>query len=116
MFYISTDHEKRFYNLLLEDGTGDYDIERKSLFYIIAGNTDLYKKKKYFYNSKNHCIVPMKKHKSPVDLSSGARGLIQLGFQLYNGMHQDVNICHIFSSLDEQNRALAFHAIKMRFM
>lgn len=47
-YYLNKEHEKRFYKLIIEDNTGPCDKERQSLFYILAGNCDLYKKKEEF--------------------------------------------------------------------
>lgn len=118
MDYLNKEHEHRFYELMAEDNTGDCDKERKSLFYILTGNSDLYQKKSKIYDSKNHCIIPcLTKREVKVDLSGGAKALVKLGFNLYNGMNQkESSICNIFWNLDEQNRRLALNAIKIRFM
>lgn len=88
------------------------------MFYILAGNGDLYQKKKGIYDSKNHCIIPcLTKKEGSVDLSGGAKALVRLGFNLYNGMNQkEAGVCDIFANLDEQNRSLTLNAIKIRFM
>lgn len=103
---------------MIEDNTEVCDKERQSLFYILAGNRDLYEKKNGIYDTKNHCIIPsLSKKGLKVDLSGGAKALVKLGFNLYNGMKQKENsICDIFWNLDEQNRILALNAIKIRFI
>ena len=118
MEYLSSAHEERLNKLICEDNTSLYDKERISLFYILAGNCDLYQKKNGIYDVKNHCIIPsLSKKGAKVDLSGGAKALVKLGFNLYNGMKQRENsICDIFWNLDEQNRILALNAIKIRFM
>lgn len=118
MDYLNKEHEKRFYKLMMEDNTEICDKERQSLFYILAGNGDLYQKKSGIYNAKNHCIIPSLTRKGiMIDLSGGAKALIKLGFNLYNGMNQKgSDICDIFLELDEQNRRLALNAIQIRFM
>jgi len=117
MVYLDEGHEKRFQGLMAEDHTGDCDKERKSLFYILTGNSDLYQKRRLLYDSKNHCIIPLlTQRKVRVDLSSGTKALVQLGFNLYNGMNRDANVSDIFWHLDEQNKMLALNAIKIRFM
>lgn len=118
MEYLSSEHEARLYKLLCEDNTNLHDKERISLFYILAGNSDLYQKKYGIYDVENHCIIPcLSKKESKVDLSGGAKALVKLGFDLYNGMKQrETSICDIFWNLDEQNRILALNAIKIRFM
>lgn len=48
--------EDRFNQLLKRDETHEKDRERRALFYIIAGNMDLYKKVNYIYDFENQCI------------------------------------------------------------
>lgn len=118
MDYLNENHKKRFYNLMAEDNTDVCDKERQSLFYILAGNSDLYQKKNGIYDMKTHCIIPSLSNKGvKIDLAGGSKALVKLGFNLYNGMKQKGNgICDIFWNLDEQNRRLALNAIKIRFM
>lgn len=118
MEYLSKEHEKRFYKLMAEDNTAASDKERQSLFYILAGNGGLYQKKNGIYDTKNHCIIPcLTRSGVKVDLSGGAKALVKLGFNLYNGTNQKgADICDIFWNLDEQNRRLALNAIQIRFM
>lgn len=118
MDYLNKEHEQRFYKLKAEDNTNVCDKERQSLFYILAGNGDLYQKKSEIYDTKTHCIIPNLSRKGvKVDLSGGAKALVKLGFHLYSGIKQKENtICDIFWNLDEQNRRLALNAIKIRFM
>lgn len=118
MNYINEEHERNFYTLIAEDKTNVYDTERQSLFYILAGNRDLYQKRNAIYDSKNHGIIKcLNTKKVKIDLSSGAKALVILGFNLYNGMNEnEYSICDIFKSLDEKNRMLALGAIKIRFM
>ncbi|MFA9378827.1 MAG: DUF6075 family protein [Lachnotalea sp.] len=118
MNYLDKEHERRFHNLMVKDNTCDSDKERQSLFYILAGNGDLYQKRNAIYDNKNHCIIPRQSLKEvKIDLSGGAKALVKLGFNLYNGMDQnESSVCDIFWSLDEQNRKLAINAIKLRFM
>lgn len=118
MNYINEDHERNFYKLLSEDKTNINDTERKSLLYILAGNRDLYQKRKQIYDSNNHCIViSLKTNKTKIDLSSGAKALIILGFNLFNSMNEnECSISDIFKTLDEKNRIIALNAIRIRFM
>ena len=118
MDYLNKEHEERFYKLMGEDNTEVCDRERQSLLYILAGNRDLYQKKNGIYDVKNHSIIPcLTKGGLKIDLSGGAKALVKLGFNLYNGTNQkDADICDIFYNLDEDNRRLALNAIKIRFM
>ncbi|MFA9379334.1 MAG: DUF6075 family protein [Lachnotalea sp.] len=118
MNYLNDEHERKFYQLVAEDNASVYDIERQSLFYIMAGNIDLYQKKKHIYDCNNHCIIRcLGQEEQKVDLSSGAKSLVQLGFNLYNGENQnESSVWDIFASLDNENRILALNAIKLRFL
>lgn len=52
------DAQKRFEQLLAKDNTYETDVERKSLFWILANNDDLYKKVNYIYDFEDHSIKP----------------------------------------------------------
>lgn len=106
--------EDRFNDLLNRDNTQEQDIERKSLFYIIAGYEDLYKKVNYIYDFQDHSIFPDCLENEKVDFSSTSQKLIKLGFNLYNG-NPSYDILTTFSSLDDNNFNLAINAIKYRF-
>lgn len=118
MKYLSDEHEKRFKKMVTEDNTSIYDIERQSLFYILSGNTDLYNKKRNIYDYNNHCIIKcIDQKENVVDLTSGSKALVKLGFNLYNGYNQsNTSVWDIFVSLDMENSILALNAIKLRFM
>ena len=118
MYYLNEDHERHFYQLLAKDHTDAFDIERHSLFYILAGNKDLYQKRNHIYDASNHCIILcLEQEKQNIDLSNGAKALVKLGFNLYNREHQkESSVWDVFASLDNQNRLLAYHAIKLRFL
>jgi len=118
MDYLNKEHERRFQYLIEEDHTCASDKERQSLFYILAGNRDLYEKRRFVYDSQEHCIIPrLRQRGKGVDFSSGIKALVHLGFNLYNGRNQkDASVWDIFSSLDEENRKLAWNAIQIRFM
>lgn len=48
------------------------------------------------------------------DLTSGTKALVELVFNLYNGLPCR-SIVDLFACLDERNRDLAIRAIRMRF-
>lgn len=77
-------HKRQFQNLLAEDDTFPGDTERIALFYIISGNSDLYRKRSYIYDFKKHSIKKCLQNEE-VDFSSSMKSLIRLGFNLYNG-------------------------------
>lgn len=88
------------------------DLERQALFFILAGNEDLYSKVNSIYDFeeniiKNECLD------GGVDLSSGSRNLVKLGYNLFNGF--EASVTEVFEGLDEENKRLAIEAIKIRF-
>lgn len=105
--------ENRFNQLLQRDNTLKSDVERESLFYIIAGNDDLYRKVDYIYDFENRCIKPECLESEEVDFCSSTRKLIKLAFNLYNGYPADV--LDTFRNLDDNNFELALNALKIRF-
>lgn len=108
-------HRRNYQNLITEDNMFHDDMERASLFYIISGNEDIYKKRQYIYHCGEHCIKDCLEHGS-VDLSSGMRSMIRLGFNLYNGWSDEYTTpIYLFGNLDEQNRKVAYNALLMRF-
>ena len=114
-YFISWVHKKNYQELIAEDGMSPGDMERASLFYIISGNEDLYRKRRYIYHFEEHCI----RHcpwNSGADFSSGMRALIRLGFNLYNGWSDEYTTpLDLLGNLDEQNYTLARYALMVRF-
>jgi len=106
--------QQRLEDLLKKDQTHVADKERTSLFLIISGNDDLYRKAEHIYDFKNHWIKDECLTSSKVDFSSGSKALIRLGFNLYNG-YSPADIRDIFSVLDQENIELALEAIEYRF-
>lgn len=113
--FFDPGHKERFFRMVAEDGMSPHDSERTSLFYLIAGNDDLYRKRKFIYDPEGHCICACLDNPG-VDFSSGARALIRLGFNLYNGYKDNYTApLDLFWNLDSGNRLLAYHAIWLRF-
>ncbi|MGB8455106.1 MAG: DUF6075 family protein [Anaerocolumna sp.] len=109
-------HKIQFHKLLEEDNTYPSDTERFALFYIIAGNSDLYRKRSYIYDFKTHGIKQCLQNEG-VDFSSGMKSLIRLGFNLYNGYEDNSSSpASLFYNLDEDNRIIAMNAISIRFI
>jgi hypothetical protein len=103
------------YDLLLErDQTNPSDLERLALLYVVAGNTDLYKKVNHIYDFLDHSIKPDCLTAGEIDFSSSSRNLLTLAFNLYNSQ-TDANVLDVFSSLDNANLKLALQVIKIRF-
>lgn len=110
---MKQEHKERFAKLLQRDCTNLADKERRSLFFIISGNEDLFSKVNHLYDFEEHSIMPESLEENTVDLSSGARSLVTLGYSLYNAYPADVFSC--LSPLDEDNFELALEAIRIRF-
>ena len=105
--------EERYNKLIEKDGTSEGDTERKTLFYILAGNTDLYAKADHIYNFKERLITPECLEGETIDLCSSSRKLVKLAYNLFNSFPADV--IDTFYVLDEDNFNLALNAIKLRF-
>ena len=101
--------------MMIEDNMSPSDSERASLFYIITGNDDLYRKRRFIYDPSEHCIRDCLDDAN-VDFSSGMRSLIRLGFNLYNGWSDRYTTpMSLLGSLDSRNLVLAGNAIMIRF-
>ncbi len=105
--------EERYKKLTEKDGTDEGDTERKALFYILAGNIDLYRKADYIYDFKERLITPECLDNGMVDFCSSSRKLVKLAYNLFNSFPADV--IDTFYVLDEDNFNLALNAIKLRF-
>jgi len=112
--FVSPAHRERFLYMAAEDRMSPGDSERASLFYLLAGNDDLYQKRRFIYDAAEHCIRICFENPS-VDLSSGAGALVRLGFNLYNGWSDRYTTpLSILGSLDSNNLKLAGNAIMIR--
>jgi len=113
--FLSLEHKKRYEELLAKDNTQNMDKERYTLFYLIAGNGDLYLKRNRIYNFSEHKIY-LCLSEDEVDFSSGCESLIRLGFNLYNGYRDaSTSPLELLSNLDYENQMLAINAMAMRF-
>ena len=112
-----TDKEQeRFEELLNKDGTSEGDRERRSLFWILANNSDLYSKVKYIYDFEDRCIKLECIEGVTVDLCSSSRALIRLSFNLFNGYNGErTDRSNILAPLDCDNYNTAIQAINIRF-
>ena len=111
---------KRYNELLEKDGTKAGDQERQALFFILAGNDELYNKIHNIYDFKGrmikHDLLEVNED-SPdyiAEPSSSGTKLIRLAFNLYNSKNK-ADICDTFAGLDRSNFELALTAIKIRF-
>ena len=104
------EHEKRYQLLLEKDKTNLKDLERKALFYILAGNEDLFEKVNHIYDFADHSINS--DCFDEIDLCSSSRSLIEIAFNHFNGYPADMtNI----SMLDSDNFKLAIDSMRLRY-
>jgi len=116
MNFLNEDHAYNFQNMILQDKTHFGDKERLALFYIIGGNEDLFTKRKYIYDFKNHEINPDVLTSGAVDLCSSSRSLVRLSYNLFNGYEDEYTTPRdLFSNLDQKNYRIAKGGIDMRF-
>lgn len=110
--FLDATHQERFAKLIEEAKTSPGDLDRIAMFYIIAGNSDLFSKARALYNfSKNEIYAEDWNERA--DFSGGARRLVTLAFNLFNGY--TCNPYDTFDGLDYRNRELAHRAIRVRF-
>jgi len=95
------------------DNMHDGDVERKALFHVLAGNSDLYNHVDDIYNFEDHTIKLTCLNKAW--LTSSTRGLIKLAFNLFNNSQKNTTY-DSFVYLDYKNTVLALEAIKIRFV
>jgi len=107
-----TEQEERYFTLLAKDHTHPTDNYRQALFHIFAGSEDLYSKVEYFYDFKDHSIIP--EGLEEVDLSSSSWKMVKLAFNLYNGYPSDDPLT-LLSGLDDQNFEVCLRAMRLRF-
>lgn len=113
--FLNSKHMENYLDLVMEDQMCTGDVERASLFYIISGNDDLYRKQRFIYDTKNHSIKRCLDN-TDVDFSSSIKALIRLGFNLYNGWSNEYTTpVDLLGCLDDNNRKLARNAIQIRF-
>ncbi len=116
MQFLSKEHAVNFNEMIQKDNTHPKDTERYSLFYIIAGNEDLFRKRKFLYDFESKGIIANCIDDGTVDLSSSAKALVRLAFNLYNSYEDKYTTpIDIFYSLDDKNYNLAMNSIAIRF-
>ena len=118
MIYLNKEHEERYKILIKKSMVRDEDVERRTLFYIIAGNLDdLYKQVDKIYNFQKQqlcCIKDGQVNFDNIYTSSSSKALLRLGIQLYNS-GDDITVSEAFKYLDADNAQIALNAIKMRY-
>lgn len=116
MRFLDKNHAVNFNELLQKDNTHPRDTERYALFYIIAGNEDLFRKRKFLYDFESNGIKANCLDDGNVDLSSSAKALVRLAFNLFNSYEDKYTTpIDIFYSLDDKNYSLAMNSIDIRF-
>lgn len=114
--FLDPAHEENFLSLLCLDNTCPSDQERLALFFIIAGNWELFSKRERIYDFREHCLQ-RGLDSNGLCLSSGISSLLVLGRNLYNGyVGGDTSPLHLFWDLDADNAQLAVNALRMRFL
>jgi hypothetical protein len=116
MVFLNNSHKLKYIYLTQNSHIHKDDLERKSLFYIISGNDDLFRKKNYIYDFHENSIKIECLSSTEVDFSSSSKNLIRIGFNLYNGYTDErMNLLWMLASLDAVNLNLLFNAIYLRF-
>ncbi|MEK4654401.1 DUF6075 family protein [Niallia sp. FSL W8-0954] len=110
--YLFPNHQENFKFLLQKDGTHPNDIERKALFYILAGYEEITNQVDLFYDFQDRMIRI--EDDEIATLSSSGKALVQLGYNLYNN-YPCGTVLELFRNLDMLNVELAINAINIRF-
>lgn len=111
-------HKKRYYNLVERDNMFIGDSYRESLFYIIAGNNDLYENVDTIYNFKKHSINIVNKGKlnNLEFLTSTSSKLLVLALDLFTAKNSYGKcVTDIFNSLSFEDFELAINALRIKF-
>ncbi len=113
--FTDNDHKDRYLELIKKANVNIRDLERQSLFYIVSGNEDLYKKKYDIYDFYENVISSDCITCGKVDFCSSSKALIRLAYNLYNGFRDDyTSPLSILGGLDSKNLFLAYQAILIR--
>lgn len=108
-------HEERFYSMLISDRTSDRDRERQAMFYIIAGNQELYNHVRQIYSYQTHRLRPNSLNKLRCMCSSSQK-LLRLSLHLYNSINlSDMTPYNLLNNLDRDNLNLALNGMLLRF-
>lgn len=117
MIYLNEEHESKYKILIKKSGMIHEDKERMALFYIIAGNMDLYKQayKVYdFQEQQLNCMKYGQVNLENIYTSSSSKALLLLAIQLYNG-GSNITVSETFKYLDSDTAQIALNAIKIRY-
>ena len=112
---LDPNHHLRFSILVDRDRTKENDIERRVMFFLFAGYSELYEKVNHLYDFDRQLILPeVLEDESTVDLTSSMRTIVKLAYNLYNGFSSE-SFLDTFTVLDGEKRFLVMSAIKYRF-
>lgn len=116
MIYLNEEHESKYKILIKKSGTIHEDRERMALFYLIAGNRDLYKQidKVYDFQQQLNCMKDGQVNLENIYTSSSSKALLLLAIQLYNG-GSNITVSETFKYLDSDTAQIALNAIKIRY-
>ncbi|WP_321835211.1 DUF6075 family protein [Clostridium butyricum] len=117
MTYLNKEHEERYKILIKKSRLNYEDRERQSLFYLIAGNLDLYKQTDKIYDFEGqqlNCMKDGQVNLENIYTSSSSRSLLLLAIQLYNN-GTDITVAEVFKYLDADTAQIALNAIKIRY-
>lgn len=117
MTYLNEMHEERYKILIKKSGMIYEDREREALFYLIAGNSDLYKQVDKIYDFQEQQLNCMKDghvNLENIYTSSSSKALLLLAIQLYNG-GSNITVSETFKYLDSDTAQIALNAIKIRY-
>jgi hypothetical protein len=114
IYFINEQHKEQ-YGSILDKTCYPHDRERTAMFYIIAGNRDLFPHINSIYDFNNEELkIDSKLGKLKV-LCSSSKALLKLALNLYNSAHSKQSVYETFYCLDNDNKLLACEAIKIRF-
>lgn len=120
--FLNEDHKARFIDYCNRAHIHSGDVERKALFYILAGCNDLVTKGiNRMYDFQENIVkfspVPeqMEKDFQPFSFCSSSHALLKLALNLYNSGYESLSIADTFYNLDNNHRILAINAMLIRF-
>ena len=114
VYFMNAKHEEQ-YSELLGATLYPHDKERKAMFYIIAGNDELFKYTDKIYDFPEEELKIGSNLGKLNAMCSSSKALLKLAFQLYNGRNNKQSVYDTFAYLDNENKRLALEAIKIRF-
>ncbi|MBU0581301.1 MAG: hypothetical protein KKA19_09005 [Candidatus Margulisbacteria bacterium] len=121
MIFLSKDHEETYRRYIGKAQVHPEDKERKSLFYILSGNSDLRTKDiKKIYDFKENMLCVggpegLEKLEEKFCLCSSSKALLYLALNLYSSSYESLSFTDTFRHLGPENYRLVMQALKIRF-